>query len=155
MYPWRGRCDFDGEDLIMKWKIFFFWREHVFVKGKMYLWREDIFMKGKICLWRERCTFEGEDVFVKGRCICEGEDESTKEKKIRRIFKGIENTMLFKNQRFLQLRVSAPQKGISIRILKKLKIRCFSKPKAIPGISHRRSKRIPRIFERKKSECNI
>ena len=54
------------------------------MKGKMYLWREDVLVKGKICFCRGRW-----------RCIYEGEDESTKEKKIRRIFKRSENTMLF------------------------------------------------------------
>ena len=54
------------------------------MKGKMYLWREDVLVKGKICFWRGRW-----------RCINEGEDESMKEKKICRIFKRSENTMLF------------------------------------------------------------
>ena len=49
------------------------------MKGKMYLWREDVFMKGKMHLWRE-------NVFMKGE-------------KNRRIFEGIENKMLFKNQK--------------------------------------------------------
>ena len=35
-----------------------------------------------------------------------------------------------------------------LEFLKKLKIRCFSKTKEIPGISHRKSKQIPGIFER-------
>ena len=36
-----------------------------------------------------------------------------------------------------------------LEFLKKLKIRCFSKTKEIPGISHRKSKQILGIFERK------
>ena len=36
-----------------------------------------------------------------------------------------------------------------LEFLKKLKIRCFSKTKEIPGISHRRHIQIPGIFERK------
>ena len=41
-----------------------------------------------------------------------------------------------------------------LEFLKKLKIRCFSKTKDIPGISHRKSKQIPGIFE-KKSQRNV
>ena len=37
----------------------------------------------------------------------------------------------------------------SWNFLEKFKIRCFSKTKEIPGISHRRHKQIPGIFERK------
>ena len=37
----------------------------------------------------------------------------------------------------------------SKNFLKELKIRCFSKTKEIPGISHLKSKQIPGIFERK------
>ena len=37
----------------------------------------------------------------------------------------------------------------NLEFLKELKIRCFSKTKEIPGISHRKSKQIPGIFERK------
>ena len=110
----------------------FFEGEDVFMKGKMYLWRgrciyegEDVFMKGKMCLWRGRCIYEGEDVFMRGRCIYEGEDVFMKG---RCIYEGRKKILEF---------------------LKKLKIRCFSKTKEIPGISHRRSKQIPGIFERK------
>ena len=37
----------------------------------------------------------------------------------------------------------------NLEFLKELKIRCFSKTKEIPGISHRRHIQIPGIFERK------
>ena len=109
MYSWRGRWR-----LFMKGKMKIIHEgEDVFMKGKMYLWRgrciyegEDVFMKGKMCLWRGRCIYEGEDVFMKGRCIYEGEDVFMKGKmylwrgkKISGIFEGIENKMLFKNQR--------------------------------------------------------
>ena len=36
-----------------------------------------------------------------------------------------------------------------LEFLNKLKIRCFSKTKEIPGISHLKSKQVPGIFERK------
>ena len=36
-----------------------------------------------------------------------------------------------------------------LEFLKELKIGCFSKTKESPGISHRKSKQIPGIFERK------
>ena len=62
---------------------------------------------------------------MKGRCIYEGEDVFMKG---RCIYEG--------GRKFL-------------KFLKELKIRCFSKTKEIPGISHRKSKQIPGIFERK------
>ena len=104
--------------------------EDVFMKGKMYK-GEDVFMKGKMYSWRGRCIYEGEDVFMKRRCVYEGEDVFMKGK-----------MYLWREDVFM--------KGEkNLEFLKKLKIRCFSKTKEIPGISHRRHIQIPGIFERK------
>ena len=76
-------------------------------------------IKGKMYLWRGRSVYEGEDVFMKGKMYLWREDV---------FMKGEKKILEFLN---------------------KLKIRCFSKTKEIPGISHRRHKQIPGIFARK------
>ena len=73
-----------------------------------------------------RCIYEGEDVFMKARCIYEGE------KKILEFLKEF-----YEGEKKI------------LEFLKELKIRCFSKTKQIPGISHLKSQQIPGIFERK------
>ena len=107
----------------------FFEGEDVFMKGKMYLWRgrgrcihegEDVFMKGKMYLWRGRWR-----LFMKGKMyLWRG----------RCIYEG--KMYLWREKKILEF-------------LKKLKIKCFSKTKEIPGISHRKSKQISGNFERK------
>ena len=73
---------------------------------------------------------------MKGRCIYEGEDVFMKG---RCIYEG--EDVFMKGEKKLEF-------------LKELKIRCFSKTKEIPGISHRKSKQIPGILK-EKSQRNV
>ena len=84
---------------------------------------EQIFMERKMYLWRGACIFEGEDVFKKGQMYLWNQNVFMKEKYI------YEGEDLFRKG-------EKQNPGI----LKKLKIRCFSKNKVVPGISHRRNK---------------
>ena len=111
---------------------------NVFVKGKMYLWRRRCVFEGKMNLWRGRCIYEGEDVFMKGKMYLWREDVFMKGKMYswsgRCIYEG--RMYLWREKKILEF-------------LQKLKLRCFSKTKEIPGISHLKSGQIRGIFERK------
>ena len=113
-----------GKPPVVKGKVYL-WSEDVFMKGKTYLWSGRCIYEGKMYLWKGRCIHEAKMCLWRGRCIYEGEDVFMKG---RCIYEGRKKILEF---------------------LKKLKIRCFSKTKEIPGISHRRHIQIPGIFERK------